>query len=43
VSGKEISGRAHLIGGASVGQWGGAARWRSMVVELARWSPMTGS
>jgi hypothetical protein len=41
--GKKINGGAHPIGGASGGgQWDGATRWRSTVVEWARWSPMTG-
>jgi hypothetical protein len=41
VPGKESGGGAHSSSGASVERWGGAARWRAAVVELAWWSPMT--
>jgi hypothetical protein len=40
--GKKIGGGAHPNSDASVGQWGGTARWRSTAVKLARWSPTTG-
>jgi hypothetical protein len=41
VPGKKIGGGAHPIGGASGGQWDGAARWRSTAVERAQWWPTT--
>jgi hypothetical protein len=39
--GNESRGGAHPNSGASVGQWGGAAWWRSTTVELARCLPTT--
>jgi hypothetical protein len=42
VPGKKIRGGAHPNSGMSVGQWGGAARWRSMAVMLAQRIPTIG-
>jgi hypothetical protein len=36
---KASGGGAHPNSGASVERWGSAARWHSVVVELAQWSP----
>jgi hypothetical protein len=41
VLGKEIGDGAHPSSDPSVEWWGGAARWRSVAVELARWSSTT--
>jgi hypothetical protein len=41
VPSKESEGGAHASSDASVERLGGAARWHSEAVELARWSPMT--